>query len=87
MEEVDFRSRVLAFRGAGGEPPAALRLQESHLSHFMEVSLLLRLQVIANDVSFLVACLARSFSCGRHAPCATINLPRKGIHKIFLKGK
>jgi hypothetical protein len=41
---------------------------------FMEVSLLLRLQVNATDVSFLVAYLARSFSCGRHAPYIPINL-------------
>jgi hypothetical protein len=25
LEVVDLRSRILAFRGAGGEPPAALR--------------------------------------------------------------
>jgi hypothetical protein len=29
---VDFRSRILAFRGARGEPPRALPVQESHLS-------------------------------------------------------
>jgi hypothetical protein len=32
LNVVDFRSSMLAFRGAGGEPPAALRNQESHLS-------------------------------------------------------
>jgi hypothetical protein len=29
LKVVDFRSRSLAFRGACGEPPGALRLQES----------------------------------------------------------
>jgi hypothetical protein len=45
---------------------------------FMEESLLLRLQVNASDISFLVACLARSFSGSRHAHCVTINLSVKG---------
>jgi hypothetical protein len=39
MKVVDFRFRLLAFRGAGGEPPGALRLQESHLSHLSRWSL------------------------------------------------
>ncbi|OOE10465.1 hypothetical protein UN64_13965 [Fictibacillus arsenicus] len=47
----------------------------------MEVFLLLRLQVNAADVSFLVACQARSFSGCRHAPCAPINLQMMKIEK------
>jgi hypothetical protein len=49
-------------------PLGYLSLPWSHLSRFNKVSLLLRLKVIAIDVSFLVACLAKSFSGGRHAP-------------------
>jgi hypothetical protein len=51
----------------------------SHLTRFIEVSLLLRLQVKTTDVSFLVACLARSFSGGRHAPSTAINSSMKNF--------
>jgi hypothetical protein len=48
MREVDFRSRLLAFRRAGGEP------------HFVRGSIvLLRLQANPLEAGFLVACLAR----------------------------
>jgi hypothetical protein len=33
LKVVDFRSRLLAFRGAGGEPPGTLRPQESRTLH------------------------------------------------------
>jgi hypothetical protein len=45
--------------------------------------LLSRLQVNATDVSFLLACLARSFSGGRHPPSTPTNLSVKGTNKIF----
>jgi hypothetical protein len=47
LKAVDFRFRMLAFHGACGEPGESYR------------ELLLRLQEIPVEASFLVACLAR----------------------------
>ncbi|WP_218008339.1 hypothetical protein, partial [Cytobacillus firmus] len=39
MLSVDFRSRMLAFRGAGGEPPRRFASAGSHLSRYSRRSL------------------------------------------------
>ena len=71
MKVVDFNSRLLAFRGAGGEPHSLLGLLDTR------GFLLLRLKVKATGVSFLVACLTRCISSGRHAPSIQINNQRR----------
>ncbi|OOE14735.1 hypothetical protein [Fictibacillus arsenicus] len=68
MEVVDFRSRVLAFRGAGGEP--SLRFAHLGVSPVPHQGSILApastSQCYRGELPSRMP--ARSFSCGRHAP-------------------